>query len=96
MTCKIDVQADDDWNKEYPDDKYTYQECEKALTEGCDAAAWDLFETLMEKLREEDLDPAYFDLCGDAVKDTQSFDSQQFNGLVCQRVRDAINNGMSE
>ena len=50
MTYKINTQAVDTWNKENPDEQFTYQECEDRLDEQIDDAVEGLRETINDKI----------------------------------------------
>ena len=50
MTYKINTQAVDTWNKENPDEQFTYQECEDRLDEQIDDAVEGLRETINNKI----------------------------------------------
>ena len=88
----INPQAIDEWNKENPDDSYSFEECEKGLKEGIPQIAEAMLESVLEKMEEWNwsLEPEYMDWCGDAVRDTNAVDREEVECLVKDAIRSSI------
>ena len=93
MTYKeiINPQAIDEWNKDNPDDSYSFEECEKGLKEGIPQIAEAMLESVLEKMEEWNwfLDIEYMDLCG-AAWETDAVDRDDFESAVMQAIRSSI------
>ena len=84
MKYNLNIQEIDTWNKENPDEQYTYQQCEEVLDEQIEFALEGLQETLGEKI---DWWSSQYNWESDnALPDSSFFDYKgEFNALVVDK-----------
>ena len=78
----------DKWNKENPEETFSYEDCAKGLEECVDSAVESVIDSVLEKYSEGKyyIEPEYLSEISSAVNNTDAISMDDFSSIVLSRV----------